>query len=226
MGEETMVSERRLERMRSVLQRRQRDLQVFLDDLFSSQNYSAIIRTCDSVGVMNLFYAVHQDEAFAIHKTITQGSHRWIERRRIPYAERAEFLKERQREGFQVLATRLEADSVDFRSVDFTRPTILVVGNEKEGISDEVAAVADANIVIPMMGMAQSLNVSVATAVILYEAQRQREAAGMYDTPQLDRETIEATLKRWIERDTVERKKHSTPPAKAAKEEKDLRFEW
>jgi tRNA (guanosine-2'-O-)-methyltransferase len=82
--------------------------------------------------------------------------------------------------GMQVLATHLSDKAVDFRTIDYTRPTCILLGQEKTGISPEALALADSDIVIPMVGMVQSLNVSVASALILYEAQRQRQNAGMY----------------------------------------------
>ena len=82
--------------------------------------------------------------------------------------------------GMQILATHLSESSVDFRAIDYTKPTAILVGQEKHGIGEEALALADHHIVIPMVGMVQSLNVSVAAAAILYEAQRQRELAGCY----------------------------------------------
>jgi tRNA (guanosine-2'-O-)-methyltransferase len=80
----------------------------------------------------------------------------------------------------QVLATNLSEKAVDFRAIDYTRPTCILLGQEKTGITPEALALADSDIIIPMVGMVQSLNVSVASALILYEAQRQRQNAGMY----------------------------------------------
>lgn len=83
-------------------------------------------------------------------------------------------------EGMQILATNLSSTAVDFREIDYTRPTCILMGQEKHGITAEALALADQDIIIPMIGMVQSLNVSVASALILYEAQRQRQNAGMY----------------------------------------------
>jgi tRNA (guanosine-2'-O-)-methyltransferase len=96
-----------------------------------------------------------------------------------------ETVRDLQAQGVQVLATHLSQRSVDYREADYTRPTCVLLGAEKWGVADAAADAADANIVIPMLGMVQSLNVSVAAATILFEAQRQRLVAGMYDAPQL-----------------------------------------
>ncbi len=197
------MTEQRKERIREVLKRKQPDLRLFLDDVNSSQNYSAILRSADAVGLLGLYYTVHYDKAFKIHPTITQGSEKWVRSRRIPYRDRVAFLEKKRNEGYALAVTYFDEDAVSFRAFDFTQPTMIVVGNEKEGVSEEVAALADRKIVIPMMGMAQSLNVSVATAVILYEAQRQREAAGMYDVPQLTEEEVAEIEQAWYYRDDV-----------------------
>ena len=102
--------------------------------------------------------------------------------------------------------THLEERAVSFREVDYTKPTLLVMGNEKEGVTPEVIAQADKVIIIPMKGMVQSLNVSVATALILYEAQRQLENAGKYETPQISLEKREEIKKAWLYRDTIARR--------------------
>jgi len=101
-------------------------------------------------------------------------------------------------EGKQVLAAHFSDKAVDFRSIDYTKPTVVLVGSEKFGVSPEAAELADEHVLIPMLGMVQSLNVSVATAIILYEAQRQREQAGMYDSRQLPDELCERLRFEWL----------------------------
>jgi len=189
-----MLNERRKARIEEILYRKQPDLQLFLDDVYSSQNNSAIMRSADAVGVLHLYYSDRDDQDVKIHKTITQGAHRCVSRERITYNERVTFVRKKQAEGMQIVVTALDADAVSFREVDFTQPTLLVVGNEKNGVSQEFIALADQTIVIPMMGMVQSLNVSVATAITLYEAQRQRDNAGMYDASDQDLRSKATTI--------------------------------
>ncbi len=198
-----MINQERKERIEAILTQKQPTLQVMLDNVSNSQNISAIIRSCDGVGVLNLYYTAADNLDLRIHKTITQGTHRWLNRERVESVDKVEFLKQKQAEGFQVVVTHLEEKSVSFSKVDYTKPTVLVMGNERDGISEEVLAVADANIIIPMRGMAQSLNVSVATALILYEAGRQRDEAKMYDKPQLTKEMREQIMEDWIYRDVI-----------------------
>jgi len=89
---------------------------------------------------------------------------------------------------------------VDYRQLDYTCPTCVLLGTEKWGVSPEAAELSDAHILIPMMGMVQSLNVSVAAAVILFEAQRQRLQRGLYDQPQLSPEGYTEMLENWVAR--------------------------
>jgi len=201
-----MNTEDRLARINDTLTRKQPTLQVMLDNVHSSQNLSAVIRSCDGVGVLDIYYSTKENESLKIHKTITQGAHRWTHRYRVKDADKARFLQKKKKEGFQVVVTHLEERAVSFRDIDYTKPTIIVMGNEKEGVSKEVIAEASEIIVIPMQGMVQSLNVSVATALILYEAQRQLENASKYDSPQLQHDKREEIKAAWVYRDTVARR--------------------
>jgi len=106
--------------------------------------------------------------------------------------------------------THLSERSVGFRELDYTKKTLLVMGNEHEGISQEVLELADEVVLIPMQGMAQSLNVSVATALLLYEAQRQLELAGRYNEPQLSQERREEIKFEWVHRDLITRRSKGT----------------
>jgi tRNA (guanosine-2'-O-)-methyltransferase len=201
-----MSTEERLSRIDDILTRKQPNLQVMLENVHNSQNLSTIIRTSDAVGVLDIYYSSKENETLRIHKTITQGAHRWTHRHRVNDGDTVTFLQQKKKEGFQVVVTHLEERAVSFRKVDYTKPTLIVMGNEKEGVSDEIIAEATDVIVIPMQGMVQSLNVSVATALILYEAQRQLENAGLYDLPQITLEAREKIKADWVYRDTIARK--------------------
>jgi len=201
-----MLEAKRIARIEEVLRHKQPDLQLFCDNVHMSQNISAILRSCDGAGVLYFHYAVNDDQSLRIHKTITQGAHRWVEHRRIDTADKAAFLKEKQESGYQIVVTHLDQSTVSFRDVDYTQPTMIVMGNEKDGVSDEILALADKRVIIPMRGMVQSLNVSVASALILFEAQRQREEAGLFQTPQLSPQEQERIKKLWLHRDVIVRR--------------------
>ena len=196
-----LVSEERLNKMKKILQTRQDTLRVFMDYVYSPHNLAAIVRTCDAVNIGKLYYR-HQKQV-RLNNEITMGAHKWIFNEYIEDIEK--FYQDIKSKGYQVVVTLLDEDTVDFREVDYTKPTLVVLGNEVDGASETSIKYADKKVIIPMYGMSQSLNVSVANAVILYEAQRQRAAKGMYDKPQLSPEIIEKTLKKWAYDDIIEK---------------------
>jgi len=196
-----LVSEERLNKMKKILQTRQDTLRVFMDYVYSPHNLAAIVRTCDAVNIGKLYYR-HQKQV-RLNNEITMGAHKWIFNEYIEDIEK--FYQNIKSKGYQVVVTLLDEDTVDFREVDYTKPTLVVLGNEVDGASETSIKYADKKVIIPMYGMSQSLNVSVANAVILYEAQRQRAAKGMYETPQLSQETIDKTLKKWAYDDIIEK---------------------
>lgn len=160
-----------------MLARRQPDLTVCMEQVHKPHNVSAIIRTADAVGVHEV-HAVWPGNRMRTMASSAAGSNSWVEvKTHRTIAEAVTHLKAR---GMQVLATHLSDRAVDFRDIDYTRPTCILLGQEKTGITREALDLADRDIIIPMTGMVQSLNVSVASALILYEAQRQRQNAGMY----------------------------------------------
>ncbi len=193
---------RRFRRLRAVLDRRQPDLTVLLEQVHKPHNFSAILRTCDAVGVFEA-HAVAPGGELLPDKTTSSSAGQWVAVRSWANLEEAfAHLKGR---GFTVLAAHPGPAAEDFRTADYTRPTALLLGQEKDGVSPEAAALADGWVEIPMLGLVPSLNVSVAAAVILFEAQRQRRAAGLYQRPRLDPETYAATLFQWAYPDLAER---------------------
>lgn len=176
-----MTPERR-QRLDGVLARRQPDLTVLAENLFKPRNFSAIMRTCDAVGIGEV-HVVPGKAELRRHWHTSQGAEKWVEARR--HASVTAACDDLRSAGFRVVAAHLSDAAVDYREVDYTLPTALLVGTEAFGVSDAALALADAEIRIPMLGMSQSLNVSVACAVVLYEAQAQRRAAGMYDTSRM-----------------------------------------
>lgn len=167
----------RYARIQEMLTSRQPDLTVCMEQVHKPHNISAVIRTADAVGVHEV-HAVWPTSRMRTLVSSAAGSNSWVQvKTHRTIADAVSHLKT---QGMQILATNLSAKAVDFREVDYTRPTCILLGQEKTGITQEALALADQDIIIPMIGMVQSLNVSVASALILYEAQRQRQNAGMY----------------------------------------------
>jgi tRNA (guanosine-2'-O-)-methyltransferase len=179
-----------------VLSYRQPDLAVVTDSVYKGKNLSAIIRTCDAVGVMDL-YSVSQNDFFGANRGTSVGAHKWVNTQLCKtISQPLEALKN---SGHQIVAAEVTATSKDYRQVDYTKPTVLVLGAELEGISDEAQPYIDHSITIPMMGMVESYNVSVAAAIILSEARRQREDAGCYAARRLSDEVYNKLLFEWMQ---------------------------
>lgn len=166
----------RYQRIRALLSTRQPDLTLLLEEVNKPHNVSAVIRTADAVGVHRI-HAVWEDNA-SLRKGTALGSQIWVDTQCHKSTQDA--ITHLKSQKMQVLVTHLDDTAVDFREIDYTQPTAILLGQEKTGATDEAIALADQSILIPMVGMVQSLNVSVAAATILYEAQRQRENAGLY----------------------------------------------
>ena len=185
---------RRYERLKQVLNKRQPDLTVLTEDVHKPHNLSAILRTCDAVGVFAV-HAVNRHSDIPTFSQVAQGSEKWVKLHSHPDIKTA--IKHLQASKHKVYAAHLSDVAVDYRQVDYTQPTAILLGTEKWGVTDEAANLVDGHIVIPMQGMVQSLNVSVANAVILFEAQRQRLQAGLYDKVRLDPETYHQVVFEW-----------------------------
>jgi tRNA (guanosine-2'-O-)-methyltransferase len=173
----------RLERINMMLNHRQPDLTVCMEGVHKSHNLAAVVRTADAIGVSDV-HAVWKSEEMEVRGGSAAGSQNWIDVHN--YSKTEDAIDALKKQGMQVLVTNLSDSAIDFREIDYTKPTAIILGQEKFGASETALAMADQDIMIPMVGMVQSLNVSVACSVVLYEAQRQRQLAGMYDTPHID----------------------------------------
>lgn len=191
-------SDVRLAKIRRVLALKQPDLTMVLENIHDPHNVSAIFRTGDAVGVKELHLLYTTEQFPKIGKKSSSSAHKWMDRRR--HRSVAECFSALRAEGFRVLATSVDPRSVSLYDLDLTLPTAFVLGNEHRGVSEEAASGADSRVLIPMMGMIQSLNVSVAAAIFLYEALRQRLAAGAYAAPRLAPGDLEALFHEWIDR--------------------------
>lgn len=185
----------RVKRVDAVLAQRQPDLTVFAENLHKPKNFSAMVRNCDAVGI-NEMHVSPGENSLRTHWKTSQGAEKWVYiRTHHSIEESCTYLKSK---GFRLVAAHLSDEAIDFRDVDYTQPTALVMGSELFGVSDETLSFVDQQINIPMMGVTQSLNVSVACSIVLYEAQRQRQAAGMYDQCRLDDETLARQRFEWL----------------------------
>lgn len=184
----------RFEKIKDVLSKRQKDLTVIMDNIHKPHNFNAIVRTCDAVGVQDVQY-IPVTEGYRQLNYYAKGSQKWVEAHQ--YSDFPTVAKKFQAKGYQLLAAHFSDLAIDYRDIDYTQPTAIVMGTELDGISDETASIVDKHIIVPMQGMVASLNVSVASAVVLFEAQKQRLAAGMYDNRSIPDERYEKLLFEW-----------------------------
>jgi tRNA (guanosine-2'-O-)-methyltransferase len=193
-------TERRQARVSAVLARRQPDLTVVLENVHDPHNVSAVLRSCDAVGVYqaHAVYTIEEPPPGAFARETSAGAAKWIDV--VRHDSITTCYEQLRTEKFTILATAIGPGSRNLFDWDLTRPVALVFGNEMRGASEEAQALADGAIEIPMVGMVQSLNISVACAVCLYEAFRQRRDAGAYDTPKLKPDILQVTEEAWLHR--------------------------
>ncbi len=195
----TMATEARIKRVHDVLSSRQPDLRVVFEELTNAHNASAVLRTCDAAGVLHVHFVSAAATEFPINKAISTRADKWVELH--PHRTIADCVKSLKAEGFQVAATCLSEDAIAYDMVDYTRPTAVIFGNESDGITPEALTLADVKIKIPMLGMVQSLNLSVSVGIILYEALRQRRARGFFESPRLSEKERAAIAGKWLSPD-------------------------
>ena len=190
------MTEERRHRIESVLSKRQNDLTVVLENVFDPHNISAVMRSCDAVGVQEIFVL---NTKIPRHKKWGEKSSssaaKWLTIHQFDNAEQC--FKNLRRKYSSILTTHLSSDAVSLYQMNLTQPVALVFGNEHSGVSDEIRALADGNFIIPQVGMIQSLNISVACAVTLYEAYRQKAAAGHYHQQKLTATEHNLLSKQW-----------------------------
>lgn len=190
-----MTPERR-QKLTAVLEKRQPDLTVVLENVFDPHNISAVMRTCDAVGIQEVYILTTK---IPRHKKwgarSSSSAAKWLTVHQFDNAEECFALLRRKYR--KILTTHLSSDAVNLYDVNMIEPIALVFGNEHSGVSDEIRALADGNFIIPQAGIIQSLNISVACAVTLYEACRQKTLAGHYNRNNMDHAMKQELLNEW-----------------------------
>jgi tRNA (guanosine-2'-O-)-methyltransferase len=192
-------TETRTEKIFSVLSKRTPSLTVVMENINDIHNYFAVLRSCDAVGVMeaHLVYYGKQGLPRPKKSRFSSGSaSKWV--KTIQHTSVQTCFDTLRAEGKKIYTTHIKKNAVSLYDLDLTQPVAFVFGNEHAGISEEAYSMADENFYIPQVGMVESLNISVACAVSLFEAFRQRLALGIYDSPQYDAVTLENLTKEWL----------------------------
>lgn len=186
----------RNERLTKVLNKRQPDLTILLENVFDPHNISAVMRTCDAVGIQDIYIL---NTKIPPHKKwgakSSSSAAKWLTIHQFTDAA-ACFAVLRQRYK-KIYTTHLSSDAVGLHELNLTEPVALVFGNEHSGVSEEIIALADGNFIIPQVGIIKSLNISVACAVSLYEAYRQKANAGHYDAVKIESDKLSSLRDEW-----------------------------
>ena len=190
-----MTSERQ-QRIESVLSKRQNDLTIVLENVFDPHNISAVMRSCDAVGLQEIYVL---NTKIPIHKKwgsrSSSSAAKWLTIHQFDNAQ--ECFASLRNKYSTILTTHLSGDAISLYEIDLTKRMALVFGNEHSGVSDEIRSLADGNFIIPQMGMIQSLNISVACAVTLYEAFRQKHSVGHYTQQKLSKAEYNVLSNQW-----------------------------
>ncbi len=172
----------REKRFREIASRRQPNLTVILENVHDQHNIGAVLRSADSVGLKEIFVLYSEPELsvknIVLGKRTSSGARKWVD---VHFYTDLEACFKHVRENYDlILSTHLDEEPKSIYDIDLTQSVALLFGNEHDGVSKEALKHSDGNFIIPQMGMVKSLNISVACAVTLYEAFRQRNDKGMY----------------------------------------------
>jgi tRNA (guanosine-2'-O-)-methyltransferase len=197
--EPTRGTPERREKILRMLSYRQPTLTVILENVHDPHNVSAVVRSCDAVGVLDVHLVYTGGQQFPeLGERSSASARKWV--RLVKHHSIEECYTALRARGMRIVTTCLGEPAQSLYTFDFTQPTAVAFGNEHTGLSMEACTAADANLVIPQMGMVQSLNISVACAVVLFEALRQRMNAGMYQQPQLTHDQIAELMEYYLSR--------------------------
>ena len=191
-----MPTKERIQKVKRVLSLRQPDLRIVLEDVTNTHNASAVVRTCDAAGVLYLDIISSSGEPFPVNEAISTRAEKWLHF--TNYRSTEECLSLLKQKGFKIAATCLAEECNPYTAIDYTQPLAVVFGNESDGISEEAQSMADYIIKIPMLGMAQSLNLSVSVGIILYEALKQRMDKDFHKEKRLSPKEFKAFMKTWL----------------------------
>lgn len=185
------MSPERFEKIKDVLNKRQPDLTVILDNVHKPHNIAAILRSCDATGIGTI-HARSKNSKIGLNLKAASGSNHWV--KVYFHNQLSELYKTLLEKNVNIFVANNSEGAIDYREVNYTSETAIVLGAELDGVSNDSLSFADREIKVPIVGMVESLNVSVTNAVILYEIQRQRKEAGLYKSRRLSINEYEKLL--------------------------------
>jgi len=192
-------TESRKEKLKSVLEKRQPDITVVLENVHDPHNVSAVLRSCDAIGILDVNLIYNGGQVFPkLGEKSSASARKWINIKKFNNVD--ECYDNLRSQNKRIYTTNMNVESTSLYELDFTNPVALVFGNEHSGVSEEATKAADDNFLIPQVGVIQSLNISVACAVTLFEVFRQRLVSGFYDERQLSESDFKEILNDWLSR--------------------------
>lgn len=197
MNLDLLGTKQRVDKIRSVLLNRQPDFSLVLENVHDPHNLSAVLRSCDAVGVFEVCLLYHSGQAMpGLADSSSASARKWLQFKHFDNVQ--ECFTYLHQSGKKIYTTYLGVSSQELYDLDLTQPIALVFGNEHSGISEEAYNHADGNFFIPQVGMVQSLNISVAAAISVYEVFRQKRIVGHYNKLKLPEEQYNSILKEWL----------------------------
>ena len=198
----------REKRLKGVISRRQTNFTVILENVHDKHNIGAVLRSCDSVGIAEIFILYTDPrlsrEFIELGDTSSSGARRWV---KVNYYTDIEAcFKQVRRSYAKIYSTHLSEDAVSLYDLDLTESVALLFGNESTGLTREALSYSDGNFIIPQMGLVQSLNISVAAAVSMYEGLRQRNLKGLYENAPISEQQKTELFDVWSENELLKRK--------------------
>ena len=185
------MSPERFKKIKDVLNKRQPDVTVILDNVHKPHNIAAILRSCDATGIGSIHSRAKNSQA-GLNLKAASGSNHWVN---VNFHNQlSELYKSLLKKNYNIFVANNSENAVDFREVTYTSETAIVLGAELDGVSKDSLSFAEKEIKVPIVGMVESLNVSVTNAVILYEIQRQRKEAGLFKSRRLSIDEYEDLL--------------------------------
>lgn len=185
-------------KIRRVLSHRQHDLALVVANVHDPHNVSAIYRSCDAFGVSKVHLYYTRTAFPHLGEKSSASARKWVESERHKTPE--ELMAALKAKNMRVYATSCSPDAKPITEYDLSGPVAIIMGNEHSGVDEELLPLVDGELYIPMYGMIQSFNVSVAAALILSEASRQRALAGKYDSPTCPPDELEERVQNWLKK--------------------------
>lgn len=173
---EPFVTDNKKQLVNEVLARRTRLITVVLEDIYKPHNASAVIRTCECLGVQDL-HVIENVEEYHVNPYVVRGASQWLTLRHYKEKENntVDCLQSLKSKGYQIVATSVGDDSISLDDFEIEGKSAYVFGNEHSGVSKEVLEHADVKLKVPMFGFTESYNLSVSAAIILNQARLQLE---------------------------------------------------